>query len=156
MAQDLLSALLAQPPASPPGLHPAALSLDIYVKIIGVFKPKSEEPYGQLNPKWTKYVHKTDKGFDKAAFESQMSVMRGQIHLHKHFHTSFFCQEILNLTQALRDGKSPVQLVQMPCVIVECSKSGGQGRSISQIMWKTAVEKQQREGYMSRSDWQHQ
>lgn len=27
-------------------------------KIIGVFKPKSEEPYGQLNPKWTKYVHK--------------------------------------------------------------------------------------------------
>ncbi|XP_057581744.1 phosphatidylinositol 4-kinase type 2-beta isoform X1 [Hippopotamus amphibius kiboko] len=26
--------------------------------IIGVFKPKSEEPYGQLNPKWTKYVHK--------------------------------------------------------------------------------------------------
>ncbi|XP_051698283.2 phosphatidylinositol 4-kinase type 2-beta isoform X2 [Oryctolagus cuniculus] len=27
-------------------------------KTIGVFKPKSEEPYGQLNPKWTKYVHK--------------------------------------------------------------------------------------------------
>ncbi|XP_061584269.1 phosphatidylinositol 4-kinase type 2-beta isoform X2 [Cololabis saira] len=27
-------------------------------KIIGVFKPKSEEPYGQLNPKWTKYFHK--------------------------------------------------------------------------------------------------
>lgn len=23
--------------------------------IIGVFKPKSEEPYGQLNPKWTKW-----------------------------------------------------------------------------------------------------
>ncbi|EGW12600.1 Phosphatidylinositol 4-kinase type 2-beta [Cricetulus griseus] len=193
------------------------------MNIIGVFKPKSEEPYGQLNPKWTKYVHKvccpccfgrgcllpnqgylseagaylvdaklqlgivpktkesnwiddkellikiaaidnglafpfkhpdewraskvpfseeirnlilpyisdmnfvqdlcedlyelfkTDKGFDKAAFESQMSVMRGQI---------------LNLTQALRDGKSPVQLVQMPCVIVECSKSGGQGRVV--------------------------
>ena len=35
-----------------------------------------------------------------------MSVMRGQI---------------LNLTQALRDGKSPVQLVQMPAVIVERS-----------------------------------
>jgi len=33
-----------------------------------------------------------------------MSVMRGQI---------------LNLTQALKDGKSPVQLVQMPAVIVE-------------------------------------
>ncbi|XP_068606784.1 phosphatidylinositol 4-kinase type 2-beta isoform X2 [Brachionichthys hirsutus] len=26
--------------------------------IIGVFKPKSEEPYGHLNPKWTKYFHK--------------------------------------------------------------------------------------------------
>uniref|UniRef100_A0A8C7HYV2 Phosphatidylinositol 4-kinase type 2 n=1 Tax=Oncorhynchus kisutch TaxID=8019 RepID=A0A8C7HYV2_ONCKI len=27
-------------------------------KILGVFKPKSEEPYGHLNPKWTKYFHK--------------------------------------------------------------------------------------------------
>jgi len=27
--------------------------------IIGVFKPKNEEPYGQLNPKWTKWMHKT-------------------------------------------------------------------------------------------------
>lgn len=27
-------------------------------KIIGVFKPKTEEPYGHLNPKWTKYFHK--------------------------------------------------------------------------------------------------
>ncbi|KAK7803503.1 hypothetical protein U0070_002688 [Myodes glareolus] len=60
-------------------------------------------------------LFKTDKGFDRAAFESQMSVMRGQI---------------LNLTQALRGGKSPVQLVQMPCVIVECSKTGGQGRVV--------------------------
>lgn len=25
---------------------------------IGVFKPKNEEPYGQLNPKWTKWMHK--------------------------------------------------------------------------------------------------
>lgn len=23
-----------------------------------MFKPKSEEPYSQLNPKWTKYIHK--------------------------------------------------------------------------------------------------
>lgn len=45
-----------------------------------------------------------DKGFDKGLFERQMSVMRGQV---------------LNLTQALKDGKSPVQLVQMPCVLVE-------------------------------------
>uniref|UniRef100_A0A250YJ42 Phosphatidylinositol 4-kinase type 2 n=1 Tax=Castor canadensis TaxID=51338 RepID=A0A250YJ42_CASCN len=60
-------------------------------------------------------LFKTDKGFDKATFERQMSVMRGQI---------------LNLTQALRDGKSPVQLVQMPCVIVERSQGGGQGRIV--------------------------
>ncbi|KAA0198278.1 Phosphatidylinositol 4-kinase type 2-beta [Fasciolopsis buskii] len=25
---------------------------------IGVFKPKDEEPYGHLNPKWTKWMHK--------------------------------------------------------------------------------------------------
>lgn len=49
-------------------------------------------------------LFKQDKGFDKGLFEKQMSVMRGQI---------------LNLTQALKDGKSPVQLVQMPAVIVE-------------------------------------
>uniref|UniRef100_A0A2K6NXM6 Phosphatidylinositol 4-kinase type 2 n=1 Tax=Rhinopithecus roxellana TaxID=61622 RepID=A0A2K6NXM6_RHIRO len=60
-------------------------------------------------------LFKTDKGFDKATFESQMSVMRGQI---------------LNLTQALRDGKSPFQLVQMPCVIVERSQGGSQGRIV--------------------------
>lgn len=59
-------------------------------------------------------LFKMDAGFDKASFESQMSVMRGQI---------------LNLTQALRDGKSPVQLVQMPCVVVERSH-GGQGRIV--------------------------
>lgn len=28
-------------------------------KTIGVFKPKNEEPYGHLNPKWTKWMHKT-------------------------------------------------------------------------------------------------
>lgn len=49
-------------------------------------------------------LFKQDKGFDKSLFERQMSVMRGQI---------------LNLTQALKDSKSPVQLVQMPAVIVE-------------------------------------
>jgi phosphatidylinositol 4-kinase type 2 len=27
-------------------------------KIVGVFKPKNEEPYGRLNPKWTKWMHK--------------------------------------------------------------------------------------------------
>ncbi|RVE44881.1 hypothetical protein evm_010481 [Chilo suppressalis] len=56
-------------------------------------------------------LFKQDKGFDKGLFERQMSVMRGQV---------------LNLTQALKDGKSPVQLVQMPAVIVERSKSANQ------------------------------
>ncbi|XP_066277993.1 phosphatidylinositol 4-kinase type 2-alpha-like [Branchiostoma lanceolatum] len=54
-------------------------------------------------------LFRKDKGFDKSKFEKQMSVMRGQI---------------LNLTQALRDGKSPLQLVQMPLVIVERGKPG--------------------------------
>lgn len=49
-------------------------------------------------------LFKQDKGFDKRLFERQMAVMRGQI---------------LNLQQALKDNKSPVQLVQMPAVIVE-------------------------------------
>lgn len=30
----------------------------LFQKIIGVFKPKDEEPYGLLNPKWTKWMHK--------------------------------------------------------------------------------------------------
>ncbi|XP_065363078.1 phosphatidylinositol 4-kinase type 2-alpha isoform X2 [Calliphora vicina] len=54
------------------------------------------------------YLFQQDKGFDKSLFERQMSVMRGQI---------------LNLTQALKDGKSPVQLVQMPAVVIEKSKA---------------------------------
>jgi hypothetical protein len=27
-------------------------------QIVGVFKPKNEEPYGHLNPKWTKFIHR--------------------------------------------------------------------------------------------------
>uniref|UniRef100_A0A8D3DZ02 Phosphatidylinositol 4-kinase type 2 n=1 Tax=Scophthalmus maximus TaxID=52904 RepID=A0A8D3DZ02_SCOMX len=61
-------------------------------------------------------MFKTDKGFDKTMFERQMSVMRGQV---------------LNLTQALKDGKSPIQLVQMPRVVVERSRSGSQGRVVT-------------------------
>jgi len=52
-------------------------------------------------------LFQTDKGFDRHMFEKQMSVMRGQI---------------LNLSQALKDGKSPLQLVQMPNVFVERSR----------------------------------
>eukprot|EP01134_Creolimax_fragrantissima_P008210 CFRG8210T1 len=32
---------------------------NLEAKITGVFKPKDEEPYGHLNPKWTKWLHKT-------------------------------------------------------------------------------------------------
>jgi len=59
-------------------------------------------------------LFKLDKGFDRHLFEKQMSVMRGQI---------------LNLCQALKDGKSPLQLVQMPVVVVERS-SGRVGTSL--------------------------
>ncbi|CAF3686732.1 unnamed protein product [Rotaria sp. Silwood1] len=45
-----------------------------------------------------------DKNYDRRLVERQLSVMRGQI---------------LNLAQAMRDGKSPFELVQMPGVLVE-------------------------------------
>ncbi|TSK18072.1 Phosphatidylinositol 4-kinase type 2-alpha [Bagarius yarrelli] len=53
-------------------------------------------------------LFKKDPGFDRGQFHRQISVMRGQI---------------LNLTQALKDGKSPLQLVQMPPVIVETARA---------------------------------
>ena len=34
------------------------LSYVLVQENIAVFKPKDEEPYGQLNPKWTKWMHK--------------------------------------------------------------------------------------------------
>ncbi|XP_011142223.1 phosphatidylinositol 4-kinase type 2-alpha [Harpegnathos saltator] len=61
-------------------------------------------------------LFKQDKGFDRHHFDRQMSVMRGQI---------------LNLQQALKDAKSPVQLVQMPAVIVEKAKGNGAPRLFS-------------------------
>lgn len=63
-------------------------------------------------------MFKQDKGFDRRFFEKQMSVMRGQI---------------LNLTQALKDGKSPVQLVQMPAVVVEKRDEKSQGQHTSRF-----------------------
>ncbi|KAH0616271.1 hypothetical protein JD844_027266 [Phrynosoma platyrhinos] len=76
--------------------------------------PFSEETVDLILPRISD-MNFTDKGFDKTTFENQMSVMRGQI---------------LNLTQALKDGKSPLQLVQMPRVIVERSHGGSQGRIV--------------------------
>jgi len=60
----------------------------------------------------------TDKGFDRDVYEKQMSVMRGQV---------------LNLTQALKDGKSLVQLVQMPVVIVERNRQMGPHGQTAQL-----------------------
>lgn len=31
---------------------------DRRAKTVGVYKPKNEEPYGKLNPKWTKWLHR--------------------------------------------------------------------------------------------------
>eukprot|EP00052_Salpingoeca_macrocollata_P022892 m.200103 g.200103 ORF g.200103 m.200103 type:complete len:406 (-) comp21910_c0_seq3:76-1293(-) len=62
------SAFLAVENAIEHGLHPQRIEQgssgsyfcrDVSGDIVGVFKPKNEEPYGQLNPKWTKWLHKT-------------------------------------------------------------------------------------------------
>ena len=49
-------------------------------------------------------VFKVDRAYSQTIFDRQMSVMRGQI---------------LNVTQALRDERSPVELVNMPPVYVK-------------------------------------
>lgn len=59
------------------------------------------------------HIFSKNGGFDKDMFERQMSVLRGQI---------------LNLTQALKEGKTPFQLVQMPPILVERSPSSSRGR----------------------------
>ncbi|KTF83521.1 hypothetical protein cypCar_00021908, partial [Cyprinus carpio] len=61
-------------------------------------------------------LFKKDPGFDRGQFKKQVSVMRGQI---------------LNLTQALREGKTPLQLVQMPPVIVETARAPQRANSES-------------------------
>ena len=58
-------------------------------------------------------IFSKDGGFDKSVFEKQMSVLRGQI---------------LNLTQALKEGKTPFQLVQMPPILVERRRSSSANR----------------------------
>lgn len=67
-------------------------------------------------------IFSKDPGFSKSLFEKQMSVLRGQI---------------LNLTQALKEGKTPFQLVQMPPILVERShassslRGGGRLRTMT-------------------------
>ncbi|XP_016361904.1 phosphatidylinositol 4-kinase type 2-alpha-like [Sinocyclocheilus anshuiensis] len=61
-------------------------------------------------------LFKKDPGFDRGQFKKQVSVMRGQI---------------LNLSQALREEKTPLQLVQMPPVIVETARAPQRANSES-------------------------
>ncbi|KAJ8365345.1 hypothetical protein SKAU_G00141760 [Synaphobranchus kaupii] len=61
-------------------------------------------------------LFKKDPGFDRGQFHKQIAVMRGQI---------------LNLSQALKDGKTPLQLVQMPPVIVETARAPQRANSES-------------------------
>ncbi|XP_019744851.1 phosphatidylinositol 4-kinase type 2-alpha isoform X1 [Hippocampus comes] len=61
-------------------------------------------------------LFKKDPGFDRGQFHRQVAVMRGQI---------------LNLCQALKDDKTPLQLVQMPPVIVETARAPQRANSES-------------------------
>ncbi|XP_006630306.2 phosphatidylinositol 4-kinase type 2-alpha [Lepisosteus oculatus] len=61
-------------------------------------------------------LFKKDPGFDRGQFQKQIAVMRGQI---------------LNLSQAMKDGKTPLQLVQMPPVIVETARAPQRANSES-------------------------
>ncbi|XP_078421177.1 phosphatidylinositol 4-kinase type 2-alpha isoform X1 [Cetorhinus maximus] len=61
-------------------------------------------------------LFKKDPGFDRGQFYKQISVMRGQI---------------LNLTQALKDGKSPLMLIQITPVIVETTRSQHRSSDLS-------------------------
>ncbi|KRZ32415.1 Phosphatidylinositol 4-kinase type 2-beta [Trichinella pseudospiralis] len=72
-----------------------------------------------------KKLFETDQGFDPQIFEKQMSVLRGQI---------------LNLCQALKESKSPLQLVQMPPMIIEKTKE--HVRSKTRARWDSFKQKQ--------------
>ena len=59
-----------------------------------------------------------DKGFDRATFEKQMAVMRGQI---------------LNLIRALEEKKTPWELVNMPPIAIEAVKEGRTHKFIQKV-----------------------
>ena len=63
-------------------------------------------------------LFRIDSAFDRRMFERQMSVLRGQV---------------LNLSHALKEGKSPLQLVQMPLSVVERARPTTGGRSRSSL-----------------------
>uniref|UniRef100_A0A8C7CHP8 Phosphatidylinositol 4-kinase type 2 n=1 Tax=Oncorhynchus kisutch TaxID=8019 RepID=A0A8C7CHP8_ONCKI len=61
-------------------------------------------------------LFKKDPGFDRGQFHKQIAVMRGQI---------------LNLSQALKESRTPLHLVQMPPVIVETARAPQRANSES-------------------------
>uniref|UniRef100_A0A0N5AFE6 Phosphatidylinositol 4-kinase type 2 n=1 Tax=Syphacia muris TaxID=451379 RepID=A0A0N5AFE6_9BILA len=65
-------------------------------------------------------IFQKDRGFDKKMFEHQLNVMRGQM---------------FNLKEALKTGKSPAQLVQMPPqLMVEIKKHNSRRRRTTSML----------------------
>ena len=64
------------------------------------------------------FLSQRDKGFDRATFEKQMAVMRGQI---------------LNLNRALEEKKTPWELVNMPPIAIESIKEGRTHKFIQKV-----------------------
>ena len=63
-----------------------------------------------------------DKKYERRLLEGQLAVMRGQVRWKLDLRISSLLTssfQLLNLAQALRDRRSPFQLVQMPPVLVE-------------------------------------
>ena len=85
----------------------------------------------------------TDKGYDQSTFDKQMAVMRGQVSnsLHTHTHTHSlslsYSLQILNLTNALENRKTPWQLVNLPPVTIEAIKEGRTRRFIQKFRDRT-------------------
>lgn len=87
------------------------LLIATYLGVHGTLGPfgfqDTQGPLGSLGLLTNLTSFQVDHGFDAQIFENQMAVMRGQI---------------LNLCQALRELKTPLQLVQMPPMIIERTK----------------------------------
>lgn len=101
-------------------------------------------------------VSQKDPGFDRGQFHRQVAVMRGQVsclfwnclsrqqnlmvktkkgemilNICMSLRSLNLHPKILNLCQALKDGKTPLQLVQMPPVIVETARAPQRANSES-------------------------
>ena len=85
----------------------------------------------------------TDKGFDRATFDKQMAVMRGQVMKHSVFSVSPYSTllsslfQILNLTNAIENKKTPWELINLPPVTIEAIKDGRTRRFIQKFRDRT-------------------